>query len=216
MHIRILIADDYAIIRDGLRSLLEAQAGLSVIDAVSDGRQAVDVVRQLKPDIVVMDISMPVLNGIEATREIRKISPGTQVIILSMYNSREYIYRAFRAGARGYLLKETAGAEIANAVFEVYSGKHYLSQRVTDLMVDNFVMLGQQAEFDPLDQLSPREREVLQLVVEGKTSAEIGQMLSISSKTVDTYRSRIMGKLNIADLPNLVKFAIQHGLISLD
>jgi len=217
MKIRIILADDHAVVREGLHYLLDIQQDLEVIDTVANGRQAIDRSLQLKPDVVVMDIAMPELNGIEATHQIRAVCPETQVVILSMYATREHIYSAFQAGAQGYLLKESAGREVAEAVRTVHNGQRYLSQRITELVVDGFLQMQEdQVDKTPLGKLSAREREILQLVVAGKSNTEIAQFLFLSPKTVETYRSRMMEKLGINDVPSLVKFAIQHGLTTLD
>jgi DNA-binding NarL/FixJ family response regulator len=217
MSITVFLADDHAVVRDGLRVLLEAQPDIRVIGDAANGREAVRRVAQLRPDVVVMDIAMPELNGIEAAREIGRVCPSTQVIILSMHSTTEHIFQALQAGARGYLLKESAGIEVVNAVRAVHADHRYLSQKILEGLVDNYVRQRQAAEAkSPLARLSPREREVLQLVVEGKSSAEIADILSLSPKTVEAYRSRLMHKLGISDLPALVKFAIQHGLTPLE
>ena len=217
MKIRIILADDHAVVREGLHYLLDIQQDLEVIDTVANGRQAIDRSLQLKPDVVVMDIAMPELNGIEATHQIRAACPETQVVILSMYATREHIYSAFQAGAQGYLLKESAGREVAEAVRTVHNGQRYLSQRITELVVDGFLQMQEdQVDKTPLGKLSAREREILQLVVAGKSNTEIAQFLFLSPKTVETYRSRMMEKLGINDVPSLVKFAIQHGLTTLE
>ena len=215
--ISVFLADDHTIVRDGLRFLLEAQADITVVGDAADGRQAVRQVQQLRPDVVIMDIAMPELNGIEATQQIRQTCPSTQVVILSVHSTAEHIFRALQAGARGYLLKESAGMEVVDAIRAVHAGRRYVSQRITETMIDDYVRQRQAAEpRSPLERLSPREREVLQLVVEGKSSAEIADILFLSTKTVETYRSRLMHKLGISDLPSLVKFAIQHGLTPLE
>ena len=217
MSITVFLADDHAVVRDGLRFLLEAQPDIRVIGDAANGRDAVRQMTQLYPDVVVMDIAMPELNGIEAARKISRACPSTRVIILSVHSTTEHIFRALQAGARGYLLKESAGIEVVNAVRAVHAGHRYLSQKISDRLVDDYVLQRQAAEAKgPLARLSPREREVLQLVVEGKSNAEIAGMLSLSPKTVETYRSRLMHKLGISDLPSLVKFAIQHGLTPLE
>lgn len=215
--ITVLLADDYAIIRDGLRAILEAAKDIRVIADAVDGREAVRLAQQQCPDVVVMDIAMPELNGIEATRQIAELCPNARVIVLSIHASNEYVYRALKAGAQGYLLKESAGNEVIEAVRAVQAGHRYLNHKITDIVIDGY--LGQSEAVrsgSPLDVLSPREQEVLQLVVEGKTSAEIANVLSLSQSTVETYRSRIMNKLGIRDLPSLVKFAIQHGVTPLE
>jgi len=215
--IRVFLADDHAIVRDGLRAVLQGQPDITVVGDAADGRETVRQVAQLRPDVVVMDIAMPELNGIDAARQIREADQSTEIVILSMYSTSEHIFRALQAGARGYLLKESAGVEVVNAVRAVHSGQRYLSQKISDKLVDEYVRqreaVGAQS---PLALLSPREREVLQLVVEGKSSAEIADILFLSPKTVETYRSRLMRKLDISDLPSLVKFAIQQGLIPLE
>ncbi|MEW5956304.1 MAG: response regulator transcription factor [Chloroflexota bacterium] len=217
MSIMVLLVDDHATVREGLRFLLDAQADIKVVGVAADGREAVDQAAQLCPDVVVMDIAMPQLNGIEATQRIKRECPGVQIIILSMHASNEQIFRALQAGARGYLLKETAGLEVATAVRAVYAGQRYLSVEVSDKLIDDYM---QQRALDearsPLTRLSSRERETLQLVVEGQSSAEIAELLSLSCRSVETYRRRLMQKLGINHLPGLVKFAISHGLTSLE
>ena len=213
MPLSVFLADDHTVVRDGLRLLLEAQGGITVVGDAADGRETVRQVKRLRPDVVVMDIAMPELNGIEAARQIRESCPATQVIILSMYADKEHISRALQAGAKGFVMKESAGKEVVEAVLTVRSGRHFLSRQISETMIDNYVHLRKTTQIkSPLEQLSPREREVLQLVVEGKSSAEIAEILHLSTKTVETYRSRLMQKLGISDLPSLVKFAIQHGL----
>lgn len=216
MSITIFLADDHAVVRDGLRALLEAQPDLQVVGDAADGREAVRRVARLCPDVVVLDIAMLELNGIEAAQEIGQLCQATQVIILSMHSTTEHIARALQAGARGYLLKESAGIEVVNAVRAVHAGQRYLSPKISDRIVDDYIRQRQSAQAQgPLASLSLREREVLQLVAEGKSSAEIAHILSLSLKTVETYRSRLMHKLGIGDLPGLVRFAILHGLTPL-
>src|SRR4030043_2003653 len=198
MPISVFIADDHAVVRDGLRLLLEAQADMKVVGDAADGRQTVIKVQQLCPDVVVMDIAMPELNGIEATRQIREACLSTQVVILSMYATTEHIFRALQAGALGYLLKESAAVEVVNAVRTVNSGTPHLCQKIDDIMIDTYIHKRQvSGAKSPLESLSLREREILQLVVEGKSSAEISIILTLSRKTVETYRSRLMQKLGI-------------------
>lgn len=217
MSITVLLADDHKVVCDGLGVLLDSETDIRVVGQAADGRQAVNRFRELQPDVVIMDINMPELNGIEATRQILESSDTTRIIILSMYKSSEHIFRALQAGARGYLLKESAGVEVVDAVRVVHTGYRYLSQKISDEIIDRYVHLRQEVDDDSsLSQLSPRELEVLQLVVEGKSSAEIASILCLSPKTVETYRSRMMQKLEIRDLPSLVKFAIQHGLTTLE
>ncbi len=217
MKIRVLVADDHAIIREGLRVMLGNQPDMEVVGTAANGREAVGLVDEHVPDVVVIDISMPELNGIEAIAQILPRHPHIKVIVLSIHETKRYVYRTLKAGAKGYLIKETAGLEVVDAVRAVYRGERYLSQRISDLLTDvSFRNLEVSMEVSPLEQLSPREREILQLVAEGKTSQEIAVRLSISPKTVDTYRSRLMGKIGVEDMAGLVKFAIQHGVISLE
>jgi len=215
--ITVFLADDHAVVRDGLRYLLEAQPDFDVVGDAANGRQTLQLVKQLCPDVAVMDIAMPELNGIDATHQICRDCPSTQVIILSMFSTTEHVNRALLAGALGYVLKESAGIELINAVRAVHTGHHYLSQKLSDRLIDDYLHQ-RDASDEPstLERLTPPEREVLQLVVEGKSSAEIASTLSLSVKTVETYRSRLLHKLEINDIPGLVKFAIQHGLTPLD
>jgi DNA-binding NarL/FixJ family response regulator len=207
--IRLLLADDHTMMRDGLKALLSASPDISIVAEASDGREAVRLGEQLKPDVVLMDIAMPELNGIEATRMLRTRLPDTSVVILSMHSTSEHVFRAFAAGARGYLLKESAGAEAHEAVRTVYAGRRYLSRSIAAIeSSERFAEAGR----GPLESLSAREREVLQLVVEGKSSTEIARRVNLSPKSVETYRSRLMKKLGVHDVPSLVKFALQHGI----
>lgn len=217
MNISVLLADDHTIVRDGLRYLLEAEPDIEVVGDAANGREAVKLVTHLKPDIVIMDITMPELNGIEATYQICQLCPSTGIIILSMHANTMHIARALEAGAQGYLIKESAGIEVVEAVRAVNAGHNYLSQAVSDKVVSDYVSQKRALGYkSPLESLSAREREVLQLVVEGKSSAEIAGILNLSPKTVESYRSRLMQKLDIGDIPSLVKFAIQQGLTPLE
>lgn len=216
MTIRVFLADDHAVVRDGLRILLEAEGDIEVVGDASDGRQAVALARALQPDVVVMDIAMPGLNGIDAAQEIRAACPSVEILILSMYSTSEHIFRALNAGARGFLLKESAGAEVAQAVRAIAAGRCHFSAKITDAAsLDQDAPLRQAALKTPLERLSPRERQILQLVAEGKTSAEIAGMLYLSVKSVETYRSRLMQKIGVSDHTALIKFAIQNGLTTL-
>ncbi len=213
MAIRVLLADDHAVVRDGLRALLEAQPDLHVVGDAAEGREAVRLTTELRPDVAVIDLAMPELNGLEATRQIHEHCPSTRIIILSMYSTTEHIYQTLQAGASGYLLKEVAGTEVIEAVRAVHAGHRYLSRKISETVLTDYLRRHEPGEAEsPLARLSPREREIIQLVAEGRTSAEIAARLALSSKTVETYRSRLMTKLGINDLPSLVKFAIQHGL----
>jgi DNA-binding NarL/FixJ family response regulator len=217
LKIRVLVADDHAIVREGLGTMLGNQPDMVVVGLAANGRDAIRMVDEYQPDVAIMDISMPELNGIDAISQMLPRHPSIKVIVLSIHETKPYVNRALKAGARGYLLKETAGLEVLEAVRAVYSGERYLSQRISDLLTDiSFRSLDGSKEVSPLEQLSSRESEILQLVAEGKTSQEIGERLSISSKSVDTYRSRLMRKIGVKDVAGLVKFAIQHGVISLE
>ncbi len=212
MPVTVMLADDHAVVRDGLRALLEGGHDLQVIGVAGNGREAVAEAQRLRPDVVIMDIAMPELDGVEATRRIVERCPETRVLILSMYLSAEHIHRALQAGAQGYVLKESAGEEVVEAIRALRAGKRYLSHRITETVIDDYLRDG--SNLSPLDSLSLRERDVLQLVVEGRTNAAIAQALSLSPKTVETYRARIMKKLKVHDTVELVKFAMRHGLIT--
>ncbi|MBT9539373.1 response regulator transcription factor [Thiobacillus sp.] len=213
MRINVLIVDDHVVMAEGLRYLIDAQNDLAVVGCVNDGREALREVLERVPDVVVMDIAMPELNGIEATHLIHERSPDTQVVMLSMHSNREYVLRALQAGARGYVLKKNAAAEVLTAIRSVYSGQRYLSSQITESVIEDYLRSGRD---DPLDSLSSRERQVLQLLVEGRSTVLIAESLSLSPKTVETYRARVMQKLDIGDMPGLVKFAIQHGLTTIE
>ena len=210
MLITVYLVDDHRILREGLRILLELQGDIRVVGEAEDGRKALDGILEARPDVVLMDITMPELNGIDATRNIMLKLPDTKVIILSVHSDTEHIYRAFQAGAKGYLLKESAGDEVVKAVHAVYQDRQYISQKLVDALPLSYAR--QRQVRSPFELLSAREREVLQLTVQGATSAAIAGKLALSPKTVDTYRSRLMEKLGVQNLPELVRFAIKHGL----
>jgi DNA-binding NarL/FixJ family response regulator len=217
MSITVFLADDHAVLRDGLRLLLELQPDIKVVGEAANGRDAVKGVAKLQPGVVILDIVMPELNGIEAARQILQDNPSLPIIILSMNSNSEHVFRALQAGVRGYLLKASAGSEVVEAVRTVLSGRRYLSQEISDQMIDSYIHQREAVEANnPLAHLSPRELEVLQLLVEGRSNTEIANTLALAPDTVKTYRSRIMQKLNINDLPSLVKFAILHGLTPLE
>jgi DNA-binding NarL/FixJ family response regulator len=201
------------VVAEGLRHLVEAERDIEVVACAVDGREAVQQARETQPDVVLMDLSMPELNGADATRAILERDPRCRVIVLSMYAQREYVRRALKAGAAGYLVKRSAAKELVEAIRAVHAGQRYLSPRVADVVLEDYTD-GRQD--DPLARLSAREREVLQLLAEGRTGAQIAERLSLSQKTVETYRARLVEKLGIRDLAGLVRFAIQKGLVSLD
>ena len=213
MTIRILIADDHAVVAEGLKHLIEAQPDLEVVAIVGDGREAVRIAKESQPHVVLMDLSMPELNGADATRAIVENDPKCRVIVLSMYAEREYVRRALKSGAAGYVVKRSAAKEVVDAIRAVHAGQRYLSPRVADAVIEDYAA---DEKADLLERLSAREREVLQLLAEGRTGAEIAARLTLSQKTVETYRARLVEKLGIRDVAGLVKFAIQRGLVSLD
>ena len=203
--ISVLLADAQAILLDSLRALLEAEDDLKVVGRAINGEEAVRLAR-LRPDVAIVDISMPVMNGIEVARQIRETSPSTAILILSAHGSPYHVDQALRAGAAGYVVKQSAGPELVKAVRTIIAGKRYLSDS----------LVGNSAARDPLRSLTAREREVLQLIVEGRSNAAAGSILGLSPRSVETYRARLMQKLGIDDLPTLVKFAIRHGITTLE
>lgn len=213
--IRILLADDHNVMRDGLRVLLERQPGFEVVAEAADGIDAVRQAEEHTPDVVVMDIAMPTLNGIEATRRITMAEPRTQVVILSMHFDESYILRSMKAGARGYLLKDSAKADLINAIRSVHEGRSFLSPRVSQLLKDDYLsQLEARGVDDSYDLLTDREREILQLVAEGKTNKEIANVLNVSPYTIDTHRAHILQKLNLHSGPELILYAVRKGLIA--
>ena len=206
MRISVFIVDDHTLVREGLRTLLTAHADIDVVGTAANGREAVRDVQRMRPNVVLMDISMPVTGGLEATRQLVERCPSSKVVIFSMHATIEHCNQAVRAGASGYVLKESATEEVVAAVHAVHVGRRFISPKITERF---------QPAFDtasPIDSLSRREREILQLVAEGHPSAEIATLISISPKSVDTYRSRLMQKLGLRGLVDMVKFAIRHGL----
>ena len=214
MPIRIVLVDDHALVREGVAGLLESHPDLRVIASFGDGRDAIRFVEREEPDVAILDVAMPEMNGIEVARQMHDASPGTQILMLSMYANPEYVHRALLAGAQGYVVKSSAGRELIEAVRTVHSGRLYLCGQVDRAALEQH--LRQHGVGDPLALLSTREREVLQLTVEGQSVTETAQRLGLSPKSVETYRSRLMAKLEIHDLPALVKFAIRHGVTSVE
>jgi DNA-binding NarL/FixJ family response regulator len=207
--IRILLADDHVMVRQGFKMILAAQPDLEIVGEADNGREAVELAEKLQPDVVIMDVAMPDLNGIEATRRLAGTSPHTRVLALSMYKDSVYVREILRAGARGYLLKDAFDRDLLSAVRAVATGEGYLSPAVSDAVLSDY----RRHVTDPLDLLSSREREVLQLIAEGKTNKEIATALKLSVYTVDAHRGRIMEKLNLHSVGELVRFAVRHGLI---
>ena len=216
MSIRILLADDHKIVRDGLRTLLEQQSDMEVVGEAEDGRTTVQRVREQSPDVVIMDIAMPDLNGIEATRQILSDSPGVKVIALSMLSERQFVVNMLKAGASGYMLKDCAFEELALAIRTVVANHPYLSPQITGIVIEDYMSRLHDTEASGSPVLTNREREVLQLLSEGHTVREIASQLHVSVKTVETHRQQIMHKLNIHTVAELTKYALREGLTSLE
>jgi len=212
--IHVLIVDDHTILRAGLRMLLNAHPDIEVVGEASDGNQAVVSAQRLQPDVILMDIAMPECNGIEATRQIKRLIPETRVLVLTMHENEEYLFQVLRAGASGYILKEAADTELVTAIRVVYSGRFYLSPSAQSIMVGDYLQRVRTGEErDSYGALTEREREILKLVAEGYTNNQIAERLTISPKTVDTHRTHIMDKLNLHSRAELVKYAIRRGLL---
>ena len=216
MAVRILLADDHKIVRDGLRSLLETQQGMEVVGEAENGRLALELARQKKPDVVIMDVSMPDLNGIEATRQMLVVQPRVRVIALSMHSDRRLVAGMLQAGASGFLLKDCAFDELARAIHAVMSNQPYLSSRIAGTVIQDYVRRMTPSEFPTADALTVREREILQLLAEGWSTKHISSHLHVSVKTVETHRRRIMAKLRLRSIAELTKYAIREGLTSLE
>jgi two-component system response regulator NreC len=213
--IRVLLADDHNLIRAGLRRVVASQPDFIVAGEAEDGRQAVAMAEQLKPDVVVMDIGMPLLNGIEAARQIRTTQPETQIVMLSMHSDEGYVLRALKAGAKAYLLKDSAEADLARAIHAAAEGKSFFSPAVGKVLLEDYMRkMERTGAEDSYELLSPREREVLQLVAEGKSSKEVANLLDLSVYTVETHRARVMQKLNLHGIPELTLYAVRKGIIS--
>src|SRR5262245_27037080 len=213
MSIRVLLLDDHAVVREGLAALLASQPDIEVVASFGEALPALEFARKAPPDVAILDIALPGMDGIEAARRMHDLSPETHTLMLSMHADPEHVYQAFYAGATGYVLKESAGDEVVAAVRTVNAGKRYLSGKISPGSLDDYAR--ERGGERPLERLSPRELQVLKMIVEGSTSAEVAGVLGISPKSVDTYRSRLMLKLGADDLTKLVKFAIRHGITSL-
>jgi len=213
--IRVLLAEDHTIVRKGLRSLLDDEAEIEVVGEAEDGQQAIQKTEQLSPDVVVMDITMPVLNGLEATRQIKKLWPGVKVVVLTVHSTEEHIFQILRAGASGYVVKQGAVHELLQAIRAAYRGDTFLSPIISRQAVDEY---GQRATAmeDKYDKLTSREREVLQMIAEGHTNREIAGRLHITVKTVEAHRSRLMDKLGLRSIAELTRYALRKGMIGQD
>src|SRR4029077_20829281 len=213
--LRILLADDHTVMRTGLRILLERQPNLEVVGETENGRQTVELSASLKPDVLVMDVGMPILNGIEATKQIVDKSSTTAVVILSMYSDEAYVMRALKAGARAYLLKDSAAVDLISAIEAVSQGKSFFSPKVSRILAEDYLrVLNQRGEVDSYGLLTSREREILQLLTEGKTNKAVATELNISLYTVEAHRSHILQKLNLHNSAELVLYAVRKGIIS--
>jgi len=216
MSVRLLLADDHKIMREGLKALLEQRADVQVVAEAENGLEAVQLTQELKPDIVIMDIGMAGLNGIEATRQITAGVPGVKVIALSMHSEKRFVVEMLKAGASGYLLKDSAPEELTAALRALAANRPYLSPKITDVVLKEYLSTLPQTEPTAFTVLTAREREVLQLIAEGKTTKEIASALKVSVKTIETHRQQMMEKLNIRSIAELTKYAIREGLTSLD
>lgn len=213
--IRIILADDHSVMRTGLRLVLERQKDFQVVAEASDGRQAVALAQEHKPDVMVMDVTMPNLNGIEAARQIGLAQPEISIVMLSMHSDEAYVLRALKAGARGYLLKESAESDLIAAVHAVHGGKAFFSPAVSRMLVEDYVRQLQDREIeDSYDLLTTREREILQLIAEGKSNKDVANFLNLSLYTVETHRGNLMEKLNLHTVPELILYAVRKGVIS--
>lgn len=214
MPISTIVADDHAVVRRGMQALLEADSDISIVGVAADGLEAVRLTERLKPDVVVLDLMMPGLSGLEALRIIRERSPRTRIVILSIYSSSAFIAQALQAGAIGYVLKGCTEENLVRSVKEAAAGRRFLSPPVTEIAIDAYIEQSRTGTFDPHETLTPRQREVLQLAAEGKTNAEIADRLYISQRTVENHRSMLMQRLGLQNQTELIRHAIRHGLIS--
>jgi len=216
MSIKVILADDHQIMREGLRSVLEKQKDMEVVAEAKNGREAVELSQELSPDVIVMDIAMPDLNGIEATRQIVAQAPEVKVLALSMHSDRRFAAGMLSAGASGYLLKDCASEELVQAIRTVTSGQSYLSPGITDTMINDYAQRISDSDGSAFSVLTNREREVLQLLAEGRTTKQIAEQLYVSVKTVETHRQHLMEKLDVRSVAELTKYAVREGLTSLD
>jgi two-component system response regulator NreC len=214
--IRVVVADDHTILRQGIKALLDNQEEIEVVGEAKDGREAIKAIEELSPDVILMDIAMPGLNGLEATRRIKKKFPMTKVVVLTMHTNEEYIFQILNAGADGYLVKETAFQDLISAINSVHRGEAFMSPSISKKVMTDYIQRAQGEEKVGFDTLTTREREILQLVAEGNANKKIAEALFISPKTVETHRAHIMDKLNIHDRAGLIKYAIRKGMINLD
>ena len=211
--LRIVIVDDHAVVRRGVRALLESQPGWEVIAEATTGREAVELVRRLRPDVIVMDLSLPQLNGLEATRQIAKESPATEVLVLTMHHSEQLARDVLQAGARGYVMKSDADQSLIAAVESLRQHKPFLTSKVTEFVLDDYIRRGELREDAPRDPITPREREVIQLLAEGNSNKETASALGVSVKTIEAHRANIMRKLRLRSVTDLVRYAIRNKIV---
>jgi two-component system response regulator NreC len=214
--IKVLVADDHTILRQGIKSLLANEKEIEVIGEAKDGREALTIIEETLPDVILMDIAMPGLNGLEATRRIKKKFPRMKVLVLTMYTNEEYIFQILNAGANGYLVKETAFQDLISAIKAVYKNEAFMSPSISKKVINSYIKRAQKDEEETCEILTTREREILQLIAEGNSSKKIAELLFISPKTVETHRTHIMDKLNIHNRTGLVKYAIRKGIVDVD
>ena len=216
MAVTILLADDHPIVRQGLRHLLEAEPDLKIVGEASDGLQAVQLTEKFMPNVLIVDIMMPGLNGLEVLRQVRDRSPATCSVVLSMQSADAYVVEALKAGALGYVLKETGPSELVNAVQQVIEGKRYLSPRLSERLIDVLLQKTEEVTRDPYETLTNREREILQMAAEGLTSSAIAKRLSISPRTAELHRGRMMDKLGLNNQTELIRYALRRGILPMD
>ena len=215
-EIKVILADDHTILRSGLRLILNQERDIEVVGEAEDGRECLKMVEELDPDIVLMDITMPILNGLEATRQIKKKFPEVDVLMLTVHETEEYVYQVFRAGASGYLLKKTAHQDLVSAIRSVYNGHFFISPSISKSVIREYIAKAEKSHDDGFDRLTEREREILQLIAEGKSNKDISDMLNISMKTVEVHRAHLMEKLDLHNTADLTRYAIKKGIVGLD
>ncbi len=211
--IKIVVADDHNIVRNGLKALLNCEGNFKIVGEAANGREAVEIVERLKPDIAILDIMMPDMSGLEVTARLNKSCPRTGIIILSMCSNEAYIFEASRSGAKAYILKDNTADELKNAIMEVYGGRCYFSPSLPEPVLNAIKKRLDKDVFDPLETLSPRERQIMQLEVQGKSNSEIAEQLGISSRTVETHSISLMRKIGVSNRTHLIQFALHHGII---
>jgi len=216
MTVTVLLADDHPIVRQGLRHLLEAESDVTIVGEANNGLQAVQLVERFKPNVLILDIMMPDLNGLEVLRQVKERVPGTYCIVLSMQSADVYVVEALKAGAIGYVLKETGPSELVNAVQQVIRGERYLSPRLSERLIDVLIQTTEKMTADPYQTLTTREREVLQMAAEGLSTSEIAKRLSISPRTAELHRGRMMNKLRLHNQTDLIRYALKRGILPMD